>query len=87
MKAAAAWLHADRIDGRPPTGFVGGGRRRQPVPVVPEVSIPTTASINRIQENQRIAFEMLARDIREVGGNPCTRNIVFNMLDTSKGRR
>lgn len=43
----------------------------------------TTASINRIQENQRIAFEMLARDIREAGGNPCTRNIV-NMLDTTK---
>ncbi|KAF1718411.1 hypothetical protein CSC74_05965 [Pseudoxanthomonas yeongjuensis] len=43
----------------------------------------TTSSINRIQENQRIAFEMLARDIREAGGNPCTRNIV-NMLDTSK---
>ncbi|AER57103.1 type IV pilus assembly protein PilW [Pseudoxanthomonas spadix BD-a59] len=43
----------------------------------------TTASINRIQENQRIAFELLARDIREAGGNPCTRNIV-NMLDTSK---
>lgn len=43
----------------------------------------TTASINRIQENQRIAFEMLARDVREAGGNPCTRNIV-NMLDTSK---
>lgn len=43
----------------------------------------TTASVNRIQENQRIAFEMLARDIREAGGNPCTRNLV-NMLDTSK---
>src|SRR3546814_2682491 len=26
---------------------------------------------------------MLARDVREAGGNPCTRNIV-NMLDTSK---
>lgn len=42
-----------------------------------------TESINRIQENQRSAFEMLARDLREAGGNPCTRNIV-NMLDTSK---
>lgn len=42
-----------------------------------------TESINRIQENQRSAFEMLARDVREAGGNPCTRNIV-NMLDTSK---
>lgn len=42
-----------------------------------------TESINRIQENQRAAFELLARDVREAGGNPCTRNIV-NMLDTSK---
>jgi type IV pilus assembly protein PilW len=42
-----------------------------------------TESVNRIQENQRSAFEMMARDVREAGGNPCTRNIV-NMLDTSK---
>ncbi|MGV8921976.1 MAG: PilW family protein [Thermomonas sp.] len=42
-----------------------------------------TETINRIQENQRSAFEMLARDVREAGGNPCTRNVV-NMLDTSK---
>lgn len=43
----------------------------------------STESVNRIQENQRTAFELMARDIREAGGNPCTRNIV-NMLDTSK---
>ncbi|QIL20169.1 PilW family protein [Thermomonas sp. HDW16] len=42
-----------------------------------------TESVNRIQENQRSAYEMLARDVREAGGNPCTRNVV-NMLDTSK---
>ena len=30
-------------------------------------------SIGRIQENQRSAFEMLARDIREAGTNPCLR--------------
>ena len=40
-------------------------------------------AISRIQENQRSAYEMLARDVREAGGNPCTRNIV-NMLDTSQ---
>jgi len=33
----------------------------------------STEAINRIQENQRAAFEILARDIREAGGNPCTR--------------
>lgn len=32
-----------------------------------------TEAINRIQENQRGAFEMLARDIREAAGNPCMR--------------
>lgn len=42
-----------------------------------------TESVNRIQEGQRAAFEMMARDIREAGGNPCTRNVV-NMLDTSR---
>jgi type IV pilus assembly protein PilW len=30
-------------------------------------------SIGRIQENQRSAFEILARDIREAGINPCLR--------------
>lgn len=43
----------------------------------------SSEAVNRIQENQRTAFELMARDIREAGGNPCTRNIV-NMLDTSK---
>lgn len=42
-----------------------------------------TEALNRIQENQRSAYEMMARDIREAGGNPCTKNIV-NMLDPSK---
>jgi type IV pilus assembly protein PilW len=32
-----------------------------------------TEAINRIQENQRGAFELLARDIREAAGNPCMR--------------
>lgn len=32
-----------------------------------------TEAIGRIQENQRSAFEILARDIREAGTNPCLR--------------
>lgn len=32
-----------------------------------------TEAIGRIQENQRGAFEILARDIREAGTNPCLR--------------
>ncbi|MGG6461720.1 prepilin-type N-terminal cleavage/methylation domain-containing protein [Solilutibacter silvestris] len=33
----------------------------------------STEAINRIQENQRTAFELLARDVREAGANPCQR--------------
>ena len=33
----------------------------------------STEALNRIQENQRAAFEMLSRDLREAGTNPCTR--------------
>lgn len=36
----------------------------------------TTESVNRIQENQRAAFELLARDIREAAGSPCSANPV-----------
>lgn len=32
-----------------------------------------TEAVGRIQENQRSAFEILARDIREAGTNPCLR--------------
>ena len=32
-----------------------------------------TEAVGRIQENQRAAFEILARDLREAGGNPCMR--------------
>ncbi|MGY0559141.1 prepilin-type N-terminal cleavage/methylation domain-containing protein [Luteimonas sp. A277] len=31
----------------------------------------STETLNRIQENTRAAFEIMARDIREAGGNPC----------------
>jgi len=33
----------------------------------------STEAINRIQENQRTAYELLARDLREAGSNPCMR--------------
>ena len=33
----------------------------------------STEAVGRIQENQRAAFEMMARDIREAGVNPCSR--------------
>lgn len=34
-----------------------------------------TQSLSRIQENARIAFELMARDIREGSGNPCSNDL------------
>ena len=40
-----------------------------------------TEGLGRIQENARIAFELMSRDIREAGGNPCdVRMEVVNVL-------
>lgn len=40
-----------------------------------------TEGLGRLQENARTAFELMARDIREAGGNPCDfRMEVANML-------
>lgn len=35
-----------------------------------------TQSLGRVQENGQVAFELLARDIREAGANPCDVNLV-----------
>lgn len=41
-----------------------------------------TESIGRIQENARVAFEIMARDIRDAGGNPCSKVIpVANVIN------
>ncbi len=34
-----------------------------------------TESLGRIQENARVAYELMARDLRAGGGTPCARNI------------
>lgn len=40
-----------------------------------------TETIGRIQENGRVAFELMARDVREAGGTPCGKNIpIANVL-------
>ena len=31
----------------------------------------TTESVGRVQESARVAFELMARDVREAGGNAC----------------
>lgn len=46
----------------------------------------TTTALNRIQENARAAFEIMARDIREAGGDPCGRTEYVEMLpDAQRG--
>lgn len=43
-----------------------------------------TESLGRIQENARVAYELMARDIREAGGNICSRNLpVANVLNNA----
>jgi type IV pilus assembly protein PilW len=42
-----------------------------------------TESLSRIQENARVGFELMARDIREAGGTPCAKNLpVANVLNS-----
>lgn len=36
-----------------------------------------------VQENARVAFELLARDLREAGGNPCGTRQIANTLNNS----
>jgi type IV pilus assembly protein PilW len=43
-----------------------------------------TESMGRLQEGGRISFELMARDIRQAAGNPCSRNLrVANVLNNS----
>lgn len=43
-----------------------------------------TETLGRVQENARTAFELMARDIREAGGNPCVNNLpIANALSNS----
>lgn len=47
-----------------------------------------TESVGRIQENARVAFEMMARDLREAGGNPCARGVpIANVLISTAGNQ
>lgn len=42
----------------------------------------STESVGRIQESARVAFELMARDVREGAGNACSRNLpVANVLE------
>ena len=41
-----------------------------------------TEGVGRVQENSRMAYEVMARDVREAGGNACGRNLLtVNVLN------
>ena len=45
-----------------------------------------TEGLGRVQENARVAFELMSRDIREAGGTPCSRTIpIANALSGGGG--
>lgn len=46
----------------------------------------TTDGLGRMQETARNAFELMARELRETGGNPCDINLrVSNVLNNAQG--
>lgn len=46
-----------------------------------------TENLGQVQENVRIAFELMARDIREAGGNPCVNNLpIANVINSPATR-
>jgi len=45
-----------------------------------------TESLARVQETTRAGFELMAREVREAGGNPCSKNLpTANVLDGGGG--
>lgn len=43
-----------------------------------------TETLGRVQENGRVAFELMARNIREAGGTPCGKNLpIANVLNNT----
>jgi type IV pilus assembly protein PilW len=46
-------------------------------------TIDSSRSLGQIQENSRAAFELMSRDAREAGGNPCSNDLTYsNVLNT-----
>lgn len=39
--------------------------------------------LSRLQENARISFELMARDIRQAGGTPCGAQLVSNLVNNA----
>lgn len=43
-----------------------------------------TDNLSYVQENGRVAFELMARELRQAGGTPCSRNIpIVNVLNNA----
>lgn len=46
----------------------------------------TTEGLSRVQESARIGFEMMARDVREAGSTPCSKNLPMgNVIKANSG--
>lgn len=43
----------------------------------------TNENLGRLQENARISFELMARELRQAGGNPCGASLTANLLNNS----
>ncbi|KAF1720767.1 PilW family protein [Pseudoxanthomonas wuyuanensis] len=42
----------------------------------------TAENLSRVQENARVGYELMARELRQAGGNPCSRNSrIVNVLN------
>jgi len=48
--------------------------------VTNQQTFKTNDDLGRLQENARIAFEQMARDVRQAGGNPCGTPLISNVL-------
>lgn len=45
-----------------------------------------TEGLSRLQENARIGFELMARDVRDAGGTPCAKNLpMANVINGGAG--
>lgn len=45
-----------------------------------------TEGLSRVQQNARVGFELMARDVRDAGSTPCSKNIpIGNVLNGSAG--
>ncbi|HBD18898.1 MAG TPA: hypothetical protein DC063_01530 [Arenimonas sp.] len=43
----------------------------------------STETLGRIQENTRVGFELMSRDLREAGGNPCSSaSVIVNQMSS-----